>query len=491
MQWPERITKKMRELPDAPGVYLMRGKDGTIIYVGKAASLRRRVQSYFRQSTFRKAPPKLRGLLRSIDRFDFIELRSEEEAMITEGRLIKEYRPRYNTVFKDDKRFILLRVYPTRPFPRVETCRIRKDDRAFYFGPYTSSGAAKAALEFVEKRFGLRRCRPMIPDAQTYQHCNDDIIRDCSAPCIGKISAPAYRERVEEACAFLRGDRPELLKEVGDRMKAASAALDFEQAADLRDLLLRLNQVVREQALVRKTPLRRQTDAAEGLRTLQEKLQLATVPGVIECFDISNISGTLAVASMVCAVNGVPAPQRYRRFRIKTVEGSNDPAMIGEAVARRYRRLLEEKKPFPDLVLVDGGITQLRAARSSLNALGLDALPLAGLAKRNEELVVDLTNKTPALRLPPESPAMTVLRNLRDEAHRFAITYHRELRNRRIKESMLDEIPGIGEKRKVLILQHFGSIARLRRAGEAALAGVPGIGPTTAAHIFSFLNPAS
>ena len=479
MQWPETIQKKLKELPDAPGVYLMRGREGAIIYVGKAASLRKRVQSYFRESTLRKAEPKIRVLIRSIKDFDVLVLRSEAEALLTEGKLIKEYKPRYNSFYKDDKRFPLLRTDLRKPFPKFELCRIDKNDGCTCFGPYASAAAARAALEFVEKRFGIRQCRPIRPDKETYKHCNNDIIRHCAAPCVGKVTPDEYRERVETACAFLRGERPEFLREIRAQMDAAAAEHRFEEAAALRDMMLLLHRAVKERALVRKTDKMRSEEAKKGIEELGKELGLKQAPRVIECFDISNISGTYAVASMVAAVDGVPVPQRYRRFRIKTVEGIDDPRMMAEAVKRRYSRLQKEKAALPDLLIVDGGITQLRAARAVLSGLGVE-LPSAGLAKQFEELVRD---ELPTLRLPKDSAARAVITGLRDEAHRFAISYHRELRNKRIRESALDEIPTIGKKTKERLLNHFGSFARLRKASLEELQQAPGIGPKTAALI--------
>jgi excinuclease ABC subunit C len=497
MQWPENIRKKLKELPDAPGVYLMRGRNGAIIYVGKAVSLHKRVQSYFRESTYHKAEPKLRGLIRSITDFDVLVLRNDAEAVLTEGKLIKEYKPRYNTMFKDDKRFPLLRVDLRKPVPKFELCRIDKNDGAVYFGPYTSGLAARAALEFIERRFGIRQCRPDQPDEETYKHCHNDIIRQCAAPCIGKVSPEEYMERVQIACAFLRGERPEFIKEVRAQMEAAAEKHRFEEAAALRDMMFLLTRAVKERALVRKTDRMLIADAGRGIKELGEALGLAKPPRVIECFDISNISGTYAVASMVSAVDGVPAPQRYRRFRIKTVEGSDDPRMMAEAVTRRYSRLKSEGASLPDLVVVDGGITQLRAARAALAEIGLNIPPEAqpreagtiapamkrsematvGLAKQHEEIVRD---GQPSLFLPRDSRALRVITGLRDEAHRFAISYHRRLRSQRIRESALDEIPTIGKKKKELLLKHFGSFERLRKASLEELCDAPGVGPKTA-----------
>lgn len=488
MSLPRIIQEKLKQLPDKPGCYLMRDRTGKIIYVGKATSLRSRVRSYFRQHTKRTASPKIRSLVNSIADFDIVVLKSEAEALLTEGKLIKEYHPHYNTLWKDDKRFVMIRIDVQHPFPVISKCRIRKEDGARYFGPYTSGMAAKVAIEFLQRRFGIRRCRPRVPDEETYKHCSDDLIANCSAPCIGKVSAEEYRERIDEACAFLRGERMEMLKQLREEMAEMAAEQRYEEAAALRDLLFHLSQAVKERAKVRKTPRMKSDEAQTGLRELQQRLGLSESPSVIECFDISNISGTNSVASMVCAVDGVPAPNRYRRFRIKTVEGADDPRSMAEVVRRRYSRLQREGRPMPGLVMVDGGITQLRAAKAELMALGLGDLPIVGLAKRYEELVWDWSENSGNLVLERRSAGLTVVTRLRDEAHRFAINYHRDLRRKRIMESRLDEIPGIGQAKKELLLRHFGSMARLSRATVEQLAEAPGIGRKTAELIRSELD---
>lgn len=488
MAWSSKIQDKLQALPDKPGVYFMRDRRGRIIYVGKAASLRHRVQSYFRQATLRSAEPKLRGLLRSVEDFDILVTRTEAEAILTEGRLIKDYRPRYNVLMKDDKRFLLMRVNLNEPFPRFESCRLQKEDGATYFGPYASSPAVYAALEFIERRFGLRRCRPRVPGPEDHKHCHNDIVRYCSAPCILKVSQEQYCERVETALAFLRGERPEFLREMQQDMEKAATGLNFEKAAALRDTVLLLRRAIRERARGRKTLVLKAAEAQAGLAELQGALGLSAAPRVIECFDISNISGTHAVGSMVCAVDGLPSPNRYRMFRIRTVEGSDDPAMMAEVIRRRYGRVLAEHAASPDLVLVDGGITQLRAARAALDELGLAALPAAGLAKRFEELYVDVRSRASPLTFALDSPALRVLQQIRDEAHRFALTYHRRLRLRRIRESLLDEIEGVGENRKQALLKHFGSVLRLRKAPVEEIAAVPGIGMVLAAAIHEALE---
>ena len=424
--------------------------------------------------------PKLLGLIRSVADIEWIVTRTEAEAALTEGRLIKDYRPHYNTLFKDDKRFLLIKVDLAAPFPRFQTCRFKRNDGAAYFGPYISSAAARAALEFLEKRLGLRKCAAPVPDAETHRHCIDDIVRYCSAPCLGRITREVYLERVMDACAILSGARPAVLEGIAEEMNEAAAALRFEKAAALRDALSCIRTAARQHALSLKTPAIEREQALSGVRELRERLGLSAPPRAIEAMDVSCISGTHAVAGLVCAVDGLPRPERYRRFRIRTVAGMDDPGMMREAIARRYRRLRDEGGPLPDLLLVDGGVTQLSAARQELRALGLGALPAIGLAKRYEEVHVREDLALPPLRLPADSAALRVLQRIRDEAHRFALAYHRRLRARRIRESALDDIPGIGDERKRRLLARFGSVRGIAAADEGELARTPGVGPALA-----------
>ena len=475
MELSDKVKKKLQMLPSKPGVYLMRDRNGKVIYVGKASSLKNRVRTYFRKGTLRSADPKLRGLIRSIDDLDFLAVQSEAEATLTEGRLIKEYRPRYNTAFRDDKRFLLLQINLTDPYPRFRFCRIQRQDGATYFGPYASAASARAAKEFLEKRFGLRQCRTKIPTQKDHKHCLNDIIRFCSAPCIGSIAQEAYHERIKEACAFLRGERPELLQEIEEEMQVQAEAMHYEKAAALRDMLFLLRKAIRRKARIYKSLSMKTEDAKTGTKELKDVLGLSEQPCLIECFDISNISGTYAVASMVCAVEGLPKRHLYRQFRIRTVKGIDDPKMMKEAVLRRYDRRQKEHGVLPTLILVDGGITQLRASKEALHELGLTEIPVAGLAKRFEEIVWETDEGVQIIQLPRSSPALQVLQRIRDEAHRFALAYHRQLRSKRLRESILDDIPGIGPKRKTQLLTQFGSIARLRKATAEQIAEVPGL----------------
>ena len=473
--------------PDSPGVYLMKEESGRIIYVGKAVSLRRRVQSYFRPSTLREAPPKVRSMVNCVADLETLVVRNEAEALLTESTLIKRYRPRFNIVLRDDKRYLALRADPRDPVPRLATCRILRDDNALYFGPFPSAAVVRTVLDFTEKRYGLRKCTPIRPDAETYRHCINDIIRFCSAPCVGRVSPEEYRLRFDEACAFLRGERLGVIEEVKSQMQAAADAHDYEKAAALRDTWIALREMVKQRVRVVATPEMHAADALAGIRELQRLIGLPAVPELIEGFDISNLFGTHSVASLVAAVNGLPDRRLYRRFRIRTVEGADDPRSMAEVIGRRYARQRDEGKPLPGLIMIDGGLTQLRAARAVLADLGLSNIPSIGLAKQQEEIVLD--DGRPSLLLPRDSDALRVLTRLRDEAHRFAIDYHRRLRNRLIRESALDEIPGIGPAKKAALLKRFGSVYRLSHASLDAVEAVPGIDRTLAEAILRAVAP--
>ncbi len=478
----DALREKLRSLPDKPGCYILRDRNGRIIYVGKAVSLRRRVQSYFRRSTILKASPKLRSLVNSVEDLDFMVVRNEAEALLTEGQLIKDYKPRFNVVFRDDKRYLALKAETHLECPRFSECRIVRDDGDEYFGPFPSSTVVHTVKDFVERHFGIRKCTLARPDEDAHRHCHNDRIAQCSAPCIGTISLEEYQARFIQACNFIRSGDPTVMASLKADMAAAAAEQDFERAAQIRDTIFSINDMVKQRARVVSAPAIKRENAAGGCVELARLLRLPNVPHVIEGFDISHISGMFTVASMVVSVDGVPSPQRYRRFRVKTVVGIDDPMSMAEIVRRRYSRCLEEGLPLPGLVMVDGGITQLRAARAELEKLGIGDLPTVGLAKRFEEIVVDWEDSE-SIVLERDSPALNVLIRLRDEAHRFAITYNRNLRLKRIRESMLDEIDGVGEARKALLLKKFGSVKRIAAAPVEDIAAVGGIGEDLAGEI--------
>ena len=458
----------------------MRDRRGVIIYVGKAKNLRRRVSSYFRPGA--KHPPKVRSMVDTIWDFEFLTVKNEAESLLTEASLIKKYKPHFNILMRDDKRYLALRADPTADWPRFSCCRIVRDDGAAYFGPFPSAPVVRAAKDFVEKRYGIRECEAISPCEETHRHCLADVIRTCSAPCLGRVSQADYRSRFDEACAFLRGERPGVLAEVEAKMRETAAKGDYETAARLRDTVFALKEMTKAH-FVRKSPHLQEEDARRGLEELAAAIGLKAPPHIIECVDISNLFGTDSVASMVVARDGLPDGRYYRHFKIKTIAGADDPRSMAEVVRRRYGpdSTLLKTSPRADLFVCDGGITQLRATRAVMAELGIDDIPTVGLAERQEEVVLDDGREN--LMLPRDSQGLFVLTRLRDEAHRFAITYHRNLRERHIRESVLDEVPGIGEAKKVKLLKTFKSIYGVARATADDIAAACGVSAGTAAEV--------
>ena len=474
------LRERLKTVPNRPGCYLMRDRRGVIIYVGKAKNLRRRVLSYFRPGA--KHAPKVRSMVNTVADLEFMTVRNDAEALLTEANLIKKYKPHFNILMRDDKRYLALRADPEDPFPAFRTCRIVRDDGARYFGPFPSAPVVRAAKDFVEKKFGLRGCTVLAPDAETHRHCHADVVRFCSAPCEGRISVADYHARFDEACAFLRGERPQVIAELVEEMKAAAAAEDFRKAADIRDTVAALKEMTKAH-FVRKSPEMRREDARRGIAELAQALGLKEPPRVIECVDISNLFGTHNVASLVVAVEGLPDGRYYRHFKIETFEGADDPRAMSEVVLRRYGpdSTLAAKSPKADLYICDGGITQLRAARARFAEIGLADMPTVGLAKQQEILVTD--DERGDVFLPRDSEALMVVTRLRDEAHRFAITFHRSLRERTIRESVLDEVPGIGPAKKMALLKKFHSIYGIAKAAPADIASTAGINAELAAAV--------
>ncbi len=474
-------------VPPSPGVYVYRDRFGTVIYVGKAKNLRRRMSSYFQPGRLKLPDVKLRQLVHSIHTWEFFQVRSEDEALILESRLIKSYAPYYNILMRDDKRYLLLKIHLDDPFPTLTPARIKKEDGATYFGPFPHGTALKSTLEFLLAHFGLRACRANHPDEETRKRCLKRIVKDCSSPCTGAISESAYRAKVDAMLQVLNGQLGEVTGAVQAKMRDAAARLDYERAGRWRDVLNNLETVFGARNRSFEHAMIPSRSGPEAMRELQRALGLPMTLGTMICFDISNLMGTLAVASMVVFVDGRPARSEYRRFRIKTVEGSDDFAMMAEVVGRHFRRLLEESKPLPDLLVVDGGKGQLHAALKILTAIHGPVLPVIGLAKREEEIFVP--GRPQPVVLDRHHPGLRVLQALRDEAHRFAIGYHRELRRKRLTESLLDDLAGIGEKRKMALLKAFGSVRELRKATPAEIARrVPGIGEELAADVLRALG---
>ncbi len=473
------------DIPAKPGVYVYRDRFGTVIYVGKASNLRRRMSHYFQPSQARRADPKLRSLIHSIDRWEIFPVKSEDEALILESRFIKEYAPHYNILLRDDKRYPMLKIDRNERFPRVRLTRIRKKDSCLYFGPFPHGSAMRRLAEYLTRRFGLRSCKAESPGEEEFRHCLAGTVRDCCRPCVDGVTEEEYRERVDRVVAVLNGEIREVAEELRKKMAKAAAEKAFEKAAAFRDILGNLQSLVRTRSFEH-AELPNEA-GMEAVADLQKALRLPDVPHVIVGFDISNLGTTFAVASLVCFREGRPDKASYRRFRIKTVEGQNDFAMMNEVVKRYFSRLLREQRPLPDLLMVDGGKGQLHLALDALISIDCPPFPVVGLAKRNEEIF--LPGRSEPVVLDRNRPALKVLQALRDEAHRFAVSYNRQLRLKRIAESLLDEIPGLGEVRRNALLKAFGSVAMIRKASPREIADrVSGIGPEFAETIHEFLR---
>ena len=499
MPLTDHIQKKLRELPHKPGIYLMKDRFGTVIYVGKARDLRKRVSQYFHPSRRQGWDLKFRALVDAIHDLDVHVVRSEPESILLEGKLIKEFHPRYNVSFRDDKRFLLLKINLNDPIPRFTLTRLKTDDGARYFGPFANSGALRNTIALIRRKFNLRGCRPLTPNESDYKHCLYANLKFCTAPCIGNVSTDQYRQQVLAACEFLQGQTGEFEKQLGEEMKRAAVSLDFEKAALLRDALEDLRRTTQRTEKFARIPytLPLAIHPEADVRQLAELLQLPREPQRIEGFDISNISGTFAVASMVSFWRGRPDRSNYRRFKMKTVVGQDDFACMAETVKRRYSRVLRENSApaegastgLPDLILIDGGKGQLSAACGELAKLGLEGLPIIGLAKEFEEIF--RPGESDPVRLSHDTGALKLLQRVRDESHRFANTYNAKLRLRKISESILDEFPGIGKNRKAALLKRFGSVQRLRLASVEQIAEVSGFGGKAAGELKTFLSARS
>ncbi|HXB59840.1 MAG TPA: excinuclease ABC subunit UvrC [Candidatus Acidoferrales bacterium] len=444
--------------------------------------------------------------------------------------MIKEFKPRYNVSFRDDKRHLMLKVNLNDPIPNFTFARFKKDDGARYFGPFANAGALRNIVTLARRQFNLRGCRVFTPGENDYKHCLYGHLKYCTAPCVGNVTLEQYLEQVKAACDFLEGQCHEMREQLETEMKKAAVSQDFEKAASLRDLLRDLKTTTRRTEKFERIPytlpgnLQPQSDLAE----LATALDLSAPPQRIEAFDISNISGTFAVASLVSFKNGRPDRANYRRFKIKTVVGQDDFASMAEVVRRRYTRLLNEPPAqkskndeageavpeelqklvnetsrkvrkgipvkssatngtqMPNLILIDGGKGQLGMAIEELTKLGLEKIPVIGLAKEFEEIY--LPGKSEPLRLGLEHPATKLLQRIRDESHRVANSYNAQLRLKRISESVLDEFPGIGERRKQALLKKFGSVQRVRTATLEQIAEVPGFGGKAAEELKKFLE---
>lgn len=606
------LEDKIQQLPPSPGVYLMRDADGTIIYIGKARSLRQRVRSYFNASSDTRYH--VRFLMARVTDIDVLLTDTEKEALLLENTLIKQHHPRYNLDLKDDKTYFSLRLDPREEFPRFTLVRKMPRDGARYFGPYASASAAREVLRQMIRIFPLRHY-PLAACMARKRPCLYHQIGQCSAPCQGLISKQDYLALVEGAMLFMEGKGRQLVAEFKRRMTEAAEGMFYEEAARWRNLLRSIQVTVEKQKVVLRggdsdvvgfhrqgnrielavlfirggvlsgsrllslgwelddtagisaflhqyytaevfipgeifLPLQiedaaalvelleelkgsrvsitcpqrgtkrelvelacknaesavRERDAAAAsaatiLAELRQRLQLTRQPARIECYDISTIQGRFSVGSGVTFSDGKPDKNNYRRYRIRSVEGQDDFAMLREVFSRRFRDDSIEKSGLPDLVVVDGGIGQLNAAQEIINELGLAGhFDLVSLAKsrttsnasaeivlKSDERVFLPGRKNPVV-LRQNSAPLLLLAAIRNEAHRFAIEYHRKLRGKEGIASGIDAIPGIGPKRRSALLKKFGSLQRIKEAGVEEIAEVDGINRTTAEKLYKRLH---
>lgn len=592
---PDAVAQKLAHLPDDPGVYLWKDHEGTILYVGKAKRLRSRVRSYFASDHVTSV--KTQHLVRQIADLDTIVVPSEAHALILEANLIKEYHPKFNIALRDDKSYPYIKVTLNEPYPRVFVTRQVTDDGGRYFGPYTDVGNMRRSLNVVKRIFTVRSCNYDMPREMPERPCLDYYIKRCKAPCIFAQSQADYAAMIDEVLLFLSGRSDEVERRVRKRMQEAAEALDYERAAEMRDVLRHLERMEEPTAVLQveggdrdvvgyardgddavvavvrirggkmlarehrfidnvsdeqdqdvlsvflaghyvnmperarellvpfdfadrellevsldggkvlvpqRGPRRELVALAEqNARHLLEELKLASMeaderagnpvyelgrelglqklPRSMVCFDISTAQGTDTVGSCVWFDNGRPKRAEYRKFKVKTVEGTDDFASMHEVVTRYFTRRLEEQAPLPDLIVIDGGKGQLSFAHAALEQLGLGDRPLISLAKREEEIFI--WGRAEPLALSRRSPALRVLQQLRDEAHRFAITFNRKRRTMRTVTSELLSIPGIGPVKRRALLRAFGSIQGVRDASEDAIAQLPGFNAATARKI--------
>jgi len=461
------IKEKIKSFPDSSGVYLMKDRRGAILYVGKASSLKRRISSYFQKPPTRK----IQALLERISDIDYIQTTSSAQALLLENSLIKKHKPYYNAALKDDKSYPYIKISSKDKFPRISIVRRNKEKAARYYGPYTNAKLLKSALKSIRVIFPFRSCQKMPKAPCLYLH-----LKLCPGMCIGKISQDVYRKNLRQLELFLQGKYKQLLSELTVKMHQAAKNEAFEEAAALRDKIDSLTETIARTKEPHKQDI---------LLALQKTLKLTKLPYRIEAFDVSEISGSAFCGSMVSFIGGWPNKNNYRKFRIKTVKAVDDYAMMCEILRRRYSSKELKKIPHPDLILIDGGKGHLSCAQKELKSLGLARIPVIALAKRLETIY---TPGGEVLNLSGGSKVLHLLQRIRNEAHRFAISYHRKLRQKKMKGSLLDEVPGIGIVKKKALLQHFKSVEAIRKAKIEDLTEVKNIDRKAAERVLCFFQ---
>jgi excinuclease ABC subunit C len=448
----------------------MKDAKDLILYIGKASNIKKRVSSYF----YGRYTPSARTqmLISRVKKIGHIITISEAEALILESSLIKRHRPKYNVALKDDKSYPYLKLTVAEDYPRLFVTRKIKNDGSRYFGPYTNAKLLRKAVYMMKRIFQLRVCN-RLPKSE----CLNYHLKQCLAPCIGEVDKRQYNMAVGDLILFLEGKKELLLKDLTTRMLDFAKDMKFEEASKIRDRIEALGIAVKGRV---------QYDFDKILTELKQVLGLKKIPKRIEAFDVSTLFGKEAVGSMIPFYNMKFEKNSYRKFKIKTVEKIDDYRMMQEIVSRRYERVLKDKLLVPDLIIIDGGRGHLSVAKKALDRLGLSRIPVIGIAKEFEHIYLP-TSKEP-IRLPRNSGILHLIQRMRDEAHRFAIAYHRRLREKKSSYSSLDEVDGIGNKRKKELIRHFGDLGSIRKASLEELAKVKSINRGLAKEILKTLK---
>ena len=499
----KKILEKIESIPFEPGCYLYKNAVGEIIYVGKAKSLRKRVRQYFQKEHYRE--PKIDIMVSQIVDLDWITVKTETDALILESNLIKKYRPKYNKLQKDDKQYIWIKI-TNEDIPRVIRVREKKRDGAKYFGPFPDGNSARKTLLFLRRLYPYRVCNKKmyfgdlakgresydnddetIRFTKTSRLCLDYHIGLCTGPCDNLVTIEEYKDVISNIEEFLKGKRSGLLKSLASEMKSYSLDKEYEKAATVRDRISELNYITQKISIrsgedEERIRLRKEKEKESIAKQLLDRLEIKGYSDSlrIECYDVSNIQGTDPVTSMVVFEKGQSKKLDYRYFKIRSKDTPDDYAMMGEGLKRRLKYLTDsrrdknDKSSFyikPDLIVVDGGKGQLSMALEIVGELSLE-IPVVGIAKREEEIIKRVDGKYKIIRLRRDSRMLHLVQQLRDEAHRFAITKHRNLRGKKMVKTILSEIPGVGDKSIEKLIKAFGSVDEIKKADFEALNAV-------------------
>jgi excinuclease ABC subunit C len=433
----EVIRRQIKDFPAGPGLYFMKGRKDKVLYIGKAKNLRSRVASYFQPASdiAESRRPKIVEMLTKVESIDYLETDTEVDAMLKEARLIKDIRPPYNTDLVDDKTFPYLEITTSVDFPGVYITRKPRTSGSRLFGPFASAKDLRAVFVELQKIFKFRTCNLDIraddKKRRFFRPCILYNIRQCTAPCGAKIERPQYKNIIQDLIKFLQSKRSTILRQLKRQMDDASSAMEYEKAAMFRDRIRLIERLDRRGSPNEDVqPEIFAAEPTEALEILQKTLQKAEPVRIIEGIDVANISGAESVGSLVKFIDGRPFKNGYRRFKIKTVKGIDDYAMIAEVVKRRYKYALAGEELWPDLVLIDGGLGHLRAAEKTLKEMNAPIPKIAAIAKKEEEIFLQGSNKS--LKLPRTSAVLKLLQYVRDEAHRFAQHYFHILQKKRL-----------------------------------------------------------